>query len=105
MKKVTKTKSTKKPALVVDFTNEFNINHPRFAFIEAKLEQKVPFTLNDFDYVCNLMRDYVLTGLFKEHNAVINVKGTLIHCDAHDADIEVKKPWYKRLWNWVTRKK
>lgn len=106
MKKVTKTtKSTKKPALVVDFTNEFNIKYPRFAFIEAKLKQGVPFTQNDFDCICDLMRDYVLREMFREYNSVINVNGILVHCDAFEIDVKTKQPWYKRIWNWITRKK
>ena len=106
MKKVIKTtKSTKKPALVVDFTDEFNIENSRFAFIEAKLKQNIPFTQNDFDFVGNLMRDYVLKTMFNEYNAVVNANGTLIHCNAIEIVAKKKQPWYKRLWNWVTRKK
>jgi len=106
MKKVTKTtKSTKKPALVVDFTDEFNINHPRIAFIEAKIKQNIPFTMNDFDCICDIMKQYVYNKMFAEHNAVVCDNGLLIHCNAFEVITKKKQPWYKRLWNWVTRKK
>ena len=106
MKKVTKkTNSTKTPSLVVDLTDEFNIKHPRFAFIEAKLNQHISFTQNDFDAICSLMRDYVIKAMFGEHNAVVNIDGQLYQYDAILADVVKKQPWYKRLWNWITRKK
>lgn len=106
MKKVTKTtKSTKEPALVVDFTYEFNISQPRLAFIEAKLEQRVPFTENDFDWLCEMMRSLIISKMFKECNAVVCREGLLLHCNAVEITAKKKQPWYKRLWNWITRKK
>lgn len=68
-----------KPDFVVDITNAFTLKELNDAFITAKAEALSigDVTINDCP------------------------------CDAHVIIImpAKKKPWYKRFWNWITRKK
>ena len=106
MKKVTKTtKNVNTPALVVDFTNSFNIENPRLAFIEAKLEQGVPFTENDLDVITYYLKDAVIKSLFRDNNCIVYNNGIISKCTAVEVKTENKLPWYKRLWNKITGKK
>lgn len=106
MKKVIKsTKSTNNPTLTVDFTNPSNIGNPRFAFIEAKMEQNVSFTENDLDAILYYMTSYVINEMFENCNSVVSKDGLIFKCTAFELKPEVKKPWYKRFWNWITRTK
>lgn len=105
MKKVIKTTNTKKPALVVDFTDPSNIKSPRFAFIEAKMEQDVPFTEDDLNTILYYMAIYVVNKMFEDCNSVVVRDGLILKCNAFEIKTEEKKPWYKRFWNWITRKK
>lgn len=34
-----------------------------------------------------------------------NLEDTLLNADVSVVLTEEKKPWYKRFWNWITRKK
>lgn len=67
-----------KPDFVVDITNAFTLKELNDAFITAKAEASSnDVTINDCP------------------------------SDAHVIIImpAKKKPWYKRFWNWITRKK
>lgn len=68
-----------KPDFVVDITNAFTLKELNDAFVTAKSEALSigDVTINDCP------------------------------CDAHVIIImpAKKKPWYKRFWNWITRKK
>ena len=68
-----------KPDFVVDITNAFTLKELNDAFVAAKSEALSigDVTINDCP------------------------------CDAHVIIImpAKKKPWYKRFWNWITRKK
>lgn len=106
MKKVIKTtESVKTPALVVDFTNPFNIENPRLAFIEAKLTQGLPFTENDLEVILYYLKNAVIKSLFNDSNAVVYNNGIISKCTAVEVKLENKLPWYKRLWNKITGKK
>lgn len=73
-----KNNSKFKPDFVVDITNAFTLKELNDAFIAAKADAlSSDVTINDFP------------------------------SDAHVIIImpAKKKPWYKRFWNWVTRKK
>lgn len=73
-------KKTKKfnPVFVVDLTNIDNTEDVIKAFIEAKKEAGIDM----IDYVYNV--DVIIPD---------------------DKCEEKKLPWYKRFWNWITRKK
>lgn len=74
-----KNNSKFKPDFVVDITNAFTLKELNDAFIAAKADQ---LSIGDV---------------------------TINDCpsDAHVIIImpAKKKPWYKRFWNWITRKK
>ena len=73
-----KNNSKFKPDFVVDITNAFTLKELNDAFIAAKAEAlSSDATIND------------------------------CHSDAHVIIVipAKKKPWYKRFWNWITRKK
>ena len=73
-----KNNSKFKPDFVVDITNAFTLEELNDAFIAAKADaSSSDVTINDCP------------------------------CDAHVTIVmpEKKKPWYKRFWNWITRKK
>lgn len=38
-------------------------------------------------------------------SAIVNDGGVYRKCTAVRIENKVKKPWYKRAWNWITRKK
>lgn len=106
MKKVTKaTKSTNKPALVVDFTNPNNIENSRFAFIDAKMEQNVSFTENDLDVITCHLTNAIVNSLFGDCNAIVYNNGIISKCNAVEVKVENRLPWYKRLWNKIIGKK
>lgn len=67
-----------KPDFVVDITNAFTLKELNDAFIAAKADA--------------LSSDVAINDC---------------HSDAHVIIImpAKKKPWYKRFWNWITRKK
>lgn len=103
MKKVIKTTST--PALVVDFTIQDNVNNPRLAFLQAKLDQHVPFTDDDIVTLISYTKEAVLNNLFCCSNSAVYNNGVIIKCAALEVKFEKKQPWYKRLWNKITGKK
>lgn len=75
-------KSKFNPAFVVDLTNDINITDIIDAFNDAKA---------------------------KAGKAVYNPSPvpTIVVVTVDTIDVEDKKhlPWYKRFWNWITRKK
>lgn len=106
MKKTSKTiKSVTKFSLVVDFTNPVNIEDPRIAFIDAKVEQRAPITKDDIYAIVDYVKDLVVDNIFSDCNAAVLDGEVLIKCAAIKAKPYKKKPWYKRFWNWITRKK
>jgi len=96
-------KSVKNPSLVVDFTNQDNVDNPRLAFISAKINQGASLTENDINAMLEQMKQYVINKLFDDCNSIILKNGNILKCKA--VNLIKKQPWYKRLWNWITRKK
>lgn len=70
------TKNTIKPEFYVDITNAFTLDELNKAFCESKAAAGFQI---DNDWIS----DATIT-------IIIPIK---------------KKPWYKRVWNWITRKK
>lgn len=88
MKTQNKTKkSTFKPTYVVDITECENAQDMLVAFGNAKQKAGCPITDEELD-------------------AIIDDKSVMIVLHdicAYEVKDE-KKPWYRRLWNWITRK-
>lgn len=108
------TKKTKKPAFkpvfTVDLTECYDAEEMYEALLTAKFEAKVPFTNYEVGKYCEYKicqaLDTFIDDLFAGHNAVIIDDDTIKSFDAVKIEITPeKKPWYKRFWNWITRKK
>lgn len=96
-------KNVKTPSLVVDFTNQDNISNPKLAFISAKINQGKSLTENDINAMLDQMKQYVINKLFEDCNSLMLKNGNILKCKV--VELIKKQPWYKRLWNWITRKK
>ena len=85
-----KTKKTnKKPAYIVDITDVNDVDAMRVAFALAKHNANIPLSddelISIITYTINRMPE--------------------IHIYSVEYYEVTKKPWYKRFWNWITRKK
>lgn len=105
MKKAVK-KSTK-PTFIVDLTKCEAPEDIRFEFIRAKATKGIAVTDKDISFVLRLGGRIVMDA----------VDRSILDIDVHHVEITdpkrikklldiivPKKPWYKRFWNWVTRK-
>lgn len=105
------TKKTKKPAFkpafVADFTWCETAEDAYEELLTAKYEAKVPLTNYEVGKFCEYKivqaLDQFVDDLFDGHNAVVIDDGEAKAFDAFK--VTIKQPWYKRLWNWITRKK
>lgn len=105
------TKKTKKPAFkpvfTVDLTECYDAEEMYEALLTAKFEAKVPLTNYEVGKFCEYKivqaLDQFVDDLFDGHNAVVIDDGEAKAFDAFK--VTIKQPWYKRLWNWITRKK
>lgn len=104
-----KTKKPAKPVFVIDLTQCEDAEEMYEALLNAKFEAKLPLTNYEIDKlieyrltegVCD-----VLDNLFGGHNALVLEGDDINAFDAVKVEITEKQPWYKRLWNWITRKK
>ena len=74
-----KNNSKFKPDFVVDITNAFTLKELNDAFIAAKADALS-------------IGDVTINDCPSDAHVIIVIK-------------KKKKPWYKRFWNWITRKK
>ena len=85
-----KTKKTnKKPAYVVDITNVNNVDDMRVAFALAKHNANMPLSDDELISIITYTVDHT------PEVRIYNVEYYEV----------IKKSWYKRFWNWITRKK
>ena len=105
------TKKTNKPAFkpvfTVDLTWCNDAEEMYEAILTAKYEAKVPLTNYEVGKFCEYkitqaLEDFV-DNLFDGHNAIVLEDDEIKCFDA--IKVTVKKPWYKRFWNWLTRQK
>lgn len=84
-------KKTIKPTYIVDITNVSTIEEAKTVIALAKHNAGLALTNDE-------LKSIVLY--------TVNLVPTERVCDVNVEVYEVaKKPWYKRFWNWVTRKK
>lgn len=87
-----------KPAYTVDITKCENAGDVKFAMIDAKMKAGQPITQDDIDFIVvdsiNMFTGY----------AIKSFEGYMITIEPTEDD-NAHKPWYKRFWNWITRKK
>lgn len=96
-------KNTFKPAYTVDATWCENANDLKIAFIYAKAGNAI-ISKDELDYI--VAESMKAAVDFKDMadtlmNTAVDAINTVCECIQEKR----KKPWYKRLWNWITRKK
>lgn len=107
MKKATKkTVKVTKPKYTISMINAANDNDVVASFIIQKTMNGMKLTEADFDTILSIATDLILEDILPEDlSAVVNDGGVYRKCTAVRVEEKVKKPWYKRAWNWITRKK
>ena len=107
MKKVVKkTVKVVRPKYTIDMTNIANIDDVTASFIGQKILNGMKLTDSDISTIVSIATDIVLEDLMPEDcSAIVNDGGVYRKCTAIRVENKVKKPWYKRAWNWITRKK
>ena len=103
------TKKTVKPTYVVDLTDIEGPEDVTIEFIAAKVRAGISITDKEFMYTLGY-------GAITAFEAVENFYFNHTTCIEDDKlaekllkeikkSITKKTPWYKRFWNWITRKK
>ena len=107
MKKVVKkTVKIARPKYTIDMTNIANVGDVTASFIGQKILNGMKLTDSDISTIVSIVTDIVLEDLMPEDcTAIVNDNGTYRKCTAIRVKNKVKKPWYKRVWNWITRTK
>lgn len=103
-KAIKKTVKVKRPKYVISMLDVANVNDVTAYFIGKKISAGMSITDCDYDTIISIFTDYLLDELLPENlSAIVNDCGVYRRCTAVPAEEKVKKPWYKRLWNWITR--
>lgn len=107
MKKVVKkTVKIARPKYTIDMTNIANVGDVTASFIGQKILNGMKLTDSDISTIVSIVTDIVLEDLMPEDcSAIVNDGGVYRKCTAIRIENKVKKPWYKRAWNWITRTK
>lgn len=107
MKKVVKnTVKVKKPKYTISMTEAANSDDITADFISQKIMNGMKLTESDVNTIVSIATDIVLGNLMPEDcSAIVNDGGVYRKCTAVRIENKVKKPWYKRAWNWITRTK
>lgn len=105
-KTIKKTVKVKRPKYVISMLDVANVNDVTAYFISKKISEGMRVTDCDYYTVISILTDALLDELFpKNLSAVLNDGGVYRRFIAVPVEEKVKKPWYKRLWNWITRTK
>ena len=107
MKKVVKkTVKVKRPKYTISMLDVANANDVTAYFLGKKISAGMSIPDCDYDTIISIFTDYLLDELLPENLSVIVKDGGVYRrCTAVPAEEKVKKPWYNRLWNWITRTK
>lgn len=107
MKKVVKkTVKVTRPKYTIDMTNAVNMEDIAENFVGQKISNGMKLTYDDICTITSIITDLVLENLMPEDcSAIVKDCGVYRKCTAERVEVKVKKPWYKRVWNWITRKK
>lgn len=105
-KAIKKTVKVTKPKYAIDMTEAANIDDITADFISQKIMNGMKLTESDISTIVSIVTDIVLENLMPEDcSAIVNDGGVYRKCTAVRIENKVRKPWYKRAWNWITRKK
>ena len=107
MKKVVKkTVKVTRPKYTIDMTKAANMDDVTADFLSQKILNGMKLTESDVSTIVSIVTDIILRELMpKDCTAIVNDGGVYRKCTAVRVENEVKKPWYKRAWNWITHKK
>lgn len=105
-KAIKKTVKVTKPKYTIDMTKAVNMDDVTADFLSQKIMNGMKLTESDVCTIVSIVTDIVLENLMPEDcSAIVNDGGVYRKCTAVRVENKVKKPWYKRAWNWITRKK
>lgn len=105
-KAIKKTVKVTKPKYTISMTEAANIDDITADFISQKIMNGMKLTESDVSTIVSIVTDIVLENLMPEDcSAIVKDGGVYRKCTAVRIENKVKKPWYKRAWNWITRKK
>ena len=108
------TKSTKQPELIVNLTAVDTCDDIQLEFIKAKSMQGFSISEDEFKFIVKYGAELAFDTIDACLDAFIaSGSYTRIEDDKLAEDIvklikksiKPKKPWYKRFWHWLTRKK
>ena len=112
MKKTVKTtKKTKKPAFIVDMTEDIKSANELYArFGLAKQDANLPMSDVELEAIITVVLDKAWKDIADIISAVpcteFNIEGDEKIIFDSKGGVRIKKaPWYKRFWRWLTRKK
>lgn len=105
-KAIKKTVKVTKPKYTISMTEAANIDDITADFISQKIMNGMKLTESDVSTIVSIVTDIVLKNIMPEDcSAIVSDGGVYRKCTAVRVENKVKKPWYKRLWNWITRTK
>lgn len=105
-KTIKKTVKVAKPKYTISMLDVANANDVTAYFLGQKISAGMSITDCDYDTIISILTDALFDELLPENlSAIVKDGGVYRRCTAVPAEEKVKKPWYKRLWNWITRTK
>ena len=105
-KAIKKTVKVTKPKYAIYMTKTANMDDVTADFLSQKILNGMKLTYDDTCTITSIVTDIILKNLMPEDcTAIVSDGGVYRKCTAVRIKNEVKKPWYKRAWNWITRKK
>lgn len=105
-KAIKKTVKVTKPKYTISMTEAANIDDITADFISQKIMNGMKLTESDVSTIVSIVTDIVLKNIMPEDcSAIVSDGGVYRKCTAVRVENKVKKPWYKRAWNWITRTK
>ena len=105
-KAIKKTVKVKRPKYTIDMTNAVNMEDIAGNFVGQKILNGMKITYDDICTITSIVTDLVLKDIMPEDcSAIVNDGGVYRKCTAVRVENKIKKPWYKRLCNLITRTK
>ena len=105
-KAIKKTVKVKRPKYIISMLDVANVDDVTAYFIGQKISAGMRVTDYDYDTVISILKDALLDEILPENGcAVVKDDCVYLRCKASKVEEKAKKPWYKRLWNWITRTK
>ena len=103
-KAIKKTVKVKRPKYIISMLDVANANDVTAYFIGQKISAGMRVTDCDYDTVISILTDALLDEILPENGcAVVKDDCIYVRCKASRVEEKAKKPWYKRLWNLITR--